>query len=154
MAARTLILGLGNPILGDDGIGIAVARELKERLAGQEVDVTEASLGGLALLDLIAGYEMVIVVDAIITTGDSPPGTVYSLGLDELGSVVNPYASHALDLKTTIELGTSVGYEMPVTVRIHAVEIRVSTEFTSEMSPEVARTVPEMARRVMEDLGL
>ena len=118
------------------------------------VEDREPVVHGPHLLDLIAGYETVIVVDAIIPTGDSPPGTIYSLGLDDLGSVVDPYASHALDLKTTMELGSSVGYEMPVTVRIHAVEIRVSTEFTSEMSPEVTRTVPEMVRRVMEDLGL
>ncbi len=151
---RTLILGLGNPILGDDGIGIAIAREIKERWPADPItDVIEASLAGRFLLDLITGYETVIVADAIITDENAAAGTVYTLSVDDLGAVVNPYASHALDLRTTVELGEQLGYEMPDTIRIYAVEIKDNTVFREGLSPEVEATVVPVARRIMQDLG-
>ena len=66
---KTLVLGLGNPILSDDGVGLRVARELENRLDQQEVTVVETSMAGLDLLDLLAGYDRAIIVDAIQTVG-------------------------------------------------------------------------------------
>ena len=182
---RTLILGLGNPILGDDGVGIAIAHEIKERwlvdpsidfhgqvrgnlssehgeregeagypLAGVPViDIIEASLAGRFLLDLITGYQTVIVADAIITDDNAPAGTIYKLSVNDLGAVVNPYASHALDLRTTVELGKQLGYEMPDTIRIYAVEIKENTVFREGLSPAVEATVVPVALRIMQELG-
>ena len=153
---RTLILGLGNPILGDDGVGIAIAREIKERWPSDpdpSIDIIEASLAGRFLLDLITGYERVIVADAIMTDENAAAGTVHTLSVDDLGAVVNPYASHALDLRTTVDLGKQLGYEMPETIRIYAVEIKENTVFREGLSPEVEATVVPVARRIMQDLG-
>jgi hydrogenase maturation protease len=151
---RTLILGLGNPILGDDGVGIAIARNIKERWpADPSTDIIEASLAGRFLLDLITGYQTVIVADAIITDEQSQAGSVYTISVEDLGAVVNPYASHALDLRTTVELGKQLGYEMPDTIRIYAVEIKENTVFREALSPEVEATVVPVARRIMQDLG-
>ena len=151
---RTLILGLGNPILGDDGVGIAIAREIKERWpTDPSTDIIEASLAGRFLLDLITGYQTVIVTDAIITAEQAPAASVYTLSVHDLGTVVNPYASHALDLRTTVELGKQLGYEMPETIRIYAVEIKENTVFREGLSPEIEATVVPVARRIMQDLG-
>jgi hydrogenase maturation protease len=151
---RTLILGLGNPILGDDGVGIAIAREIKERWpADPSIDIIEASLAGRFLLDVICGYQTVAVADAIITDENAPAGATYTLSVEDLGAVVNPYASHALDLRTTVELGKQLGYEMPDTIRIYAVEIKENTVFREALSPEVEATVVPVARRIMQDLG-
>ncbi len=151
---RTLVLGLGNPILGDDGVGIAIARKVKEDLpADSSVDILEAGLAGRFLLDVICGYHKVIVADAIITGDKAPVGSVRVLTVDELGHVVNPYASHALDLRTTVELGKQLGYEMPRTIRVYAVEIKENTVFREELSPDVEASVGVVARMIMEDLA-
>ena len=151
---RTLILGLGNPILGDDGVGIAIARKIKEGWpADPSTDIIEASLAGRFLLDLITGYQTVIVADAIITDEQSQAGLVYTISVEDLGAVVNPYASHALDLRTTVELGKQLGYEMPDTIRIYAVEIKENTVFREALSPEVEATVVPVSRKIMQDLG-
>ena len=151
---RTLILGLGNPILGDDGVGIAIAQTIKERWPqDQSVDIVDVSLAGRFLLDLITGYRTVIVADAIITDENAAAGSVYALSVDDLGRVVNPYASHALDLRTTIELGKKLGYEMPETICIYAVEIEEHTVFREGLSPEVEAAVSPVAWRIMNDLG-
>ena len=102
---------------------------------------------------MITGYQTVIVADAIITTEQAWVGAVYILSVDDLGEVVKPYASHALDLKTTVELGKKLGYDMPETIRIYAVEIKEHTVFREGVSPEVEAAVLPLARRFMRDLG-
>ena len=151
---RTLILGLGNPILGDDGVGIAIAREIKDRWPHDpSVDIVEVSVAGRFLLDLVTGYRTVIVADAIMTSEKAQVGSVYELSVDDLGQVVNPYASHALDLRTTVEMGKRLGYAMPETIRIYAVEIKENTVFREGLSPEIEATVVLVARRIVENLG-
>ncbi|MGD8245396.1 MAG: hydrogenase maturation protease, partial [Anaerolineae bacterium] len=70
---RTLVLGMGNTILCDDGIGIYVVRQVAQRFQRENVDFSEASVGGLRILDVIGGYKRVIMVDAI-QTRDGKPG--------------------------------------------------------------------------------
>ena len=155
MAGKTLILGLGNTILGDDGVGILIAREIKAiTLPDPSVEVIEASLGGLILLDLITGYNRVIVVDAIMTEPSRPAGFIYRLNLDDLGETVNPYASHALDLKSTVELGRGFGYTMPDSVSIYAVEVKENTIFRESLTAEVQKVVPALAREIASAAGL
>lgn len=75
---KTLILGLGNPILSDDGVGLGVAEELEGRLDQQEVTVVETSMAGLSLRDLLIAYDRVIIIDAIQTVGGKA-GQIYRL---------------------------------------------------------------------------
>ena len=77
---KTLILGLGNPILTDDGVGCHVAMALKDRLKGPEVDVMEASIAGLDFLDLLTAYDRAIIIDAI-QTDEGQPGKYTGLSL-------------------------------------------------------------------------
>jgi hydrogenase maturation protease len=152
---RTLILGLGNPILGDDGVGIAIARAVKEIYSALPgLDVIEASLTGRFLLDVIRGYKTVIVTDAIMTQQNASAGSIYRLTVDDLGDSVKPYASHALDLRTTVELGHKLGYEMPETILIYAVEIKENMVFREGLSPAIEAAVMPVARRIMEELNI
>jgi hydrogenase maturation protease len=85
---RSLVLGLGNELIADDGIGILAARNLKSNLR-DEANVIESSLSGLALLDLLVGYDRVIIIDSICS-GNNPPGTITQLNMGDLSSVVAP----------------------------------------------------------------
>lgn len=113
------------------------------------MEVVEASLGGMVLLDLIAGFDEVIVIDAIMTDDAYPVGFVYELALEDLGEIVQPYASHALDLQTTVELGRRLGHKMPEAVRIYAIKIGENTVFREGLTPPVEDVVPGLARRVI-----
>ncbi len=65
---KTLVLGMGNPILGDDGVGVRIAQEVQVALpADAGVDVSEACVGGLSLMERMVGYDTVILVDALCT---------------------------------------------------------------------------------------
>jgi hydrogenase maturation protease len=126
--SRSLVLGLGNPILGDDGIGFRLAEILDEHLrSNTDVDVLPTSLAGIRLLDEISGYERLIVLDAI-TTGSKPTGTMQKLEIDDILSNASSRLSvHHLSLKEILDLGRKYGLRMPEKVIIYAIEIEYQT---------------------------
>ena len=108
---KTLIIGLGNPVLSDDSVGWHVAKELRERLRGAEdVEVEEFCRGGLALMERLVGYDRAIIVDAIIT-GD-PPGTLHHLGPDSIPTY-NSASGHDMNLTTALAFGREAGAHLP-----------------------------------------
>ena len=150
---RILVLGLGNTILGDDGVGISVVREIRNTWKGRpSVECVEASPGGMVLLDLVAGFDKVIVIDAVMTDDANPAGFVYELALSDLGNVVHPYASHFLNLQTTMELGKRLGHRMPSVVKIYAIKIEENTTFREGLTPHVEEVVSGLARRVIGEI--
>jgi hydrogenase maturation protease len=149
---NVLVLGIGNTLLGDDGVGIHVARKIREECNREgQIEVAEATVGGIALLDLIAGYSKVIIIDAIITKKEKP-GTIYKLSLEDLGTVVEPYMLHAIDLRSAVEIGRILGYDIPESIRIYAIEIRENTIFTEGLSHEIEEVVPSVIKQIVSDL--
>lgn len=150
---KTLVLGLGNTLLGDDGVGIHVARRIAATRDEESCfDVVEASLGGAVLLDVIAGYDTLMLIDAIVTAQDRPPGAIQTLSLDDLEETPTSCTSHMLDLKTTLRLGAELGYSMPATIRIWAVEIEQNLEFKEGLSAQVERAVQELVQSIVLEL--
>jgi hydrogenase maturation protease len=83
---KTLVLGLGNPILSDDAVGIRIAEGLKLKASVQ--DVVETSEAGVALLDYAVGYDKLVIIDSIMTD-KGKPGELYKLGLEDLKPAMN-----------------------------------------------------------------
>jgi len=145
------VLGLGNPLLGDDAIGLRVAAVLRERLAGRgDVDVREEEAGGLRLMEVMTGYERAIVVDAAVS--GAAPGTIRRLGPDELPTQRTAIA-HGIDLPRALELGRSLGLPMPKVVRVVAIEAARVLEFSHELTPEVAAALEPAVAAVLTELA-
>lgn len=132
-------------------MGIRIAQALKEDVCGLDVEVAETTAAGISLLDLIAGYQRMIVVDAI-QTRDGKAGQVYRLGLEDLPSSLHSATLHDVDLPTALELGRRLGMEMPRQVIIYAVEVADITTFREGCTPEVERSIPEVAHLVLQEL--
>ena len=109
---KTLVLGLGNHILTDDGVGIYVAREVAARWMDVGVDFREASVGGLRLLETIAGYDRVILADAI-QTRDGQPGDIHRLTAAGLWSSRHAGSTHDLSFGGALILGRSICMSLP-----------------------------------------
>ncbi|MDZ7270100.1 MAG: hydrogenase maturation protease [candidate division KSB1 bacterium] len=127
---KTLVLGMGNTLLADDGVGIYIAREVRRHLPAGEVEVVETQLAGFYLAELLNGYERAIVVDAV-RTGKYPPGTIRWLTLQELGTSSRFLSAHHLGLRTAVEVGRKMGLNMPQVVHVLTVEV-VDTETFAE----------------------
>ena len=151
---KTLVIGLGNPILGDDGIGWHVADEIVKCTAGfPNVEVDCVSLGGLSLMERLTGSNRVILIDAIFT-GRKPNGTVQQIGLDDLPDLTSGHSAsvHDTSLRNALNIGRSLGISLPddKDVIIIAVETENVYDFSQELSTAVAAAVPQTVKLVMD----
>jgi len=149
---KTLVLGLGNPILSDDSVGIRVARAVESRLDQPEVTVQETSMAGLTLLDLVVGYDRVILIDAILTT-EGKPGQIYRLEREAFDTTRHATTSHDINFATALELGQRLGLALPRQIIIFAIEVVNVDSFGEECTPAVERAIPVVADMVMAELA-
>jgi hydrogenase maturation protease len=148
---RSLVLGLGNPLLGDDAVGLKVAALVRERLDGRPgVDVGEEEAGGLRLMERMTGYDRAVLVDAAVTGGT--PGEIRRLSPEDLPTQ-RTAAAHGIDLPRALALGRQLGYPMPADVRVVAIEAASVLEFREDMTPAVAAAVEPAVEAVLEELA-
>ncbi|MBN1389313.1 MAG: hydrogenase maturation protease [Candidatus Thermoplasmatota archaeon] len=146
---RTIIVGIGNPILGDDGVGIHVVRQLKSR---SDVDVREAYTGGMNLLDMILGYDRAILVDAVYLK-DMDVGDVRVMDLDELGTA-HSTSPHDATLMEAVELSGIYGEErVPNEITLVGIRIDRVEEFSDELSVKIGSAIPQAVDIVKGLLG-
>ncbi len=149
---KTLILGIGNTALTDDGVGCRVAQRLAKRLRGRSgITVKETALSGLSLLDELTGYERLIIVDAIQTKGGKP-GAIYKLSPSDF-KTGRMAIIHDLGLVSTLELGRKLEMEMPRDVIIFAVEAKDMATFSEECTLEVKKAIPKAVNMVLAEVG-
>ena len=118
---KTIVLGLGNTILSDDGVGVYTARALRGELDGT-ADIVEAELAGFDLVELLEGYERAVIIDAIELDGEAP-GTVFRLSPEDMRITPRLASFHDIDIVTALALGKRLGLVMPEEVVIYAVQV-------------------------------
>lgn len=148
---KTLVLGFGNPMLTDDGVGIKVVRALEPRVDDPQVALHESSLGGLNLLDILVGYDRAIIVDAI-QTRDGTTGHVYHLKADDFEPCLHVSCAHHVDFVTALELGRKTGLRLPRDITIVAVEVQDVTTFGEECTPVVQAAISTAVDMVLQEL--
>ena len=150
---KTLVLGLGNTILSDDGVGIHVAQAAAAQCQQDDVIFAEASVGGMRLLEVISGYERVIMVDAI-QTPNGKPGDIYRLHPHDLRASLHSGSTHDLALPGALALGQSLGMMLPddENLIIIAIEVEDVLTFGEECTPAVAEAVPRAVEAVLAEL--
>ena len=152
---RTLIVGLGNPILGDDGVGWRIAERLRADLQAEiqagDLEVDCLALGGLSLMERLVGYQRAIIIDAM-TTHQVPPGAVSCFSLEAMSDYAAGHttAAHDTSLKTAIAVGRSMGAMLPDRIEIIAVETEQVYNFTEELSPPVAAAITPAENMVLD----
>lgn len=149
---KTLILGLGNDILSDDGVGLLVARRLYEK-AKEHNDVyfDETMYSGIRILDSIVGYDKVILIDSIKTkTGEI--GDYYKLTLEDLKKFSSKSGfSHGMGLLEAFEIAKKCKFVLPKQIIIYAIEIKDNSTFSEKISPELESALPEIVNKIYED---
>jgi hydrogenase maturation protease len=165
---KTIVIGLGNPILGDDGVGWKVAEEVKKQLdspsprlrhlspAGRgdggegEITVEFLSLGGISLMEHLIDYERAIIIDALAS--DQSNGSVIVLRLSELPdfSALHTTSVHDTSLQNALKLGKTMGANLPDEVIIVGIATTHMYDFSEELSPLVAEAIPKATKIVID----
>jgi hydrogenase maturation protease len=139
---KTLILGLGNPLLRDDSIGLRVVRELRARLVNEpDIEMSEDYWGGLRLMERMIGFDRAIIIDAIRT--DAEPGTIHLLSPNDIPTQRSASA-HDVNLPTALELGRQAGAKLPpaseiILVGVEAADVQT---FDEALTPKLEAALP------------
>ncbi len=146
-----LILGIGNSILRDDGIGPRIIDELRGQFADPAITLEETNLAGINLMEILAGFDAAIIIDAI--QGDGRPGQVRWLKPQDFGLPHAAFPSqHGTGILQALELGKTLHQPMPEEVDILAIQAADVTSFQEGLSAEVEKAVPvalEEVRRMV-----
>ena len=153
-----MVLGLGNDLYGDDAVGLELVRRLRQEAAcgrlpycdPEKTDFEECALSGLALLDVITGYDTLLIVDTI-KKAQPKTGRVRLLEADDLRAMPGP-SPHYVSGPQTIEIGRKLGLHVPTRIRVVAVEAKNMYHLGEGMSAEMARTLPRILARVKDQL--
>jgi len=147
---RVLILGVGNLLLKDEGVGVHVARKLMDMDLPPHVEVLDGGTGGFDLLDDIEGREKVIVIDTV--KAGQPPGTLYRFSGEDIEERSKSGLSlHDIDMTDLLRLADVLGVEKPELVVI-GIEAKDMESASLELSPEIEAQVPKVIELVMKEI--
>lgn len=146
---------MGNPILGDDGVGWEIAKQVQQRSEiPSDIDVDCLSVGGISLMERLIGYERAILIDSFFTN-KNPVGTLLCFSLDELPNraLGHIFSAHDTSLQNAIKVGMKLGAKLPEEITIIAVEAQEVFDFSEQLTPAVAAAVPTAVQKVIDLLG-
>ena len=155
---KTLVLGLGNELYGDDGTGIHAVRLLKKELKAKKedpswldnIDFEECSLSGLSLLEVFIGYDTLIIVDTI-KKANPVTGRIHLLKDKDLRHIPGP-SPHYVSVPQTLEIGKKLGLKVPEKIKIIAVETKSMYNLGEGLSPEMDKALPSIVEEVKKVL--
>jgi hydrogenase maturation protease len=140
---RKLILGLGNPILSDDGVGLLLTKRLEGKIPG--VEIASITLAGLELLDILAGFDHVFLIDAATGTGGEP-GELKEIS-DGTGAL-HLFTSHGVNFFEILRIGRDSGLKMPEPEAVYGIEIGNATDFGTSLSPALVSALPALEEEI------
>ena len=149
---KTIVLGVGNPILRDDGVGLHVVKQLKQHINDPNVTIDEALTGGMSLLDMILGYDKAILIDAV-KIGNSQTGEVKRFSLSDFTPVhsCNP---HDVNLSEALRLAEKLGEDrIPHEIVVIGIVVNdMPYAFGEQLSSKVTEAVPKAVEMILSEL--
>lgn len=155
---KTLVFGSGNELYGDDGVDIHVVRRLRHELEEikdkekwlENIEFEECSLLGLAILDVIVGYDTLIIVDTIKKSNPAT-GKIHLLEEKDLRHIPGP-SPHYVSIPQTLEIGKKLGLKVPSKIKIIAVEAKNMYNLGEGLTEKMIKAIPAIMQRVREVL--
>ena len=152
---NTRIIGLGNSILTDDGVGIYAVRELRRCLEeahlDTDIDIVETEVGGFSLMELMTGWKRIILVDSIQFDG-LEPGTVVRIRPDDLHTSLRLRSVHDIDLPTVLELGRRLGLSMPGEVSVFGIQAEDALTLGESLTDAAERGLKEAVNLILTEI--
>lgn len=148
---KTLIVGLGNTLLSDDGVGIYVARECRQMPDFKNTTIIEGGMDGITLLSLLTDYETAIFIDAV-QSGEREAGYIYRIEPADFNEAFFPGITHGIDLVTALELGKKMELTMPGKIVIFAIEAADISTLRETCTPAVREAIPICIEMIIREM--
>lgn len=137
---RVLVLGIGNVLMGDEGVGVHVLRQLEQEPVPAGVRLLDGGTGGVNLLADLVEVSSVVLIDA--TRDGRPAGTVTCLHPDRVGDLPRGLGAHDFGLKDLFAAAALIG-RLPG-LHLYTISVETIHPMCTELSPAVAAAVPEV----------
>ena len=146
---KTLILGMGNTLLSDDGVGIIIKRYLEQMLVDvKDVDFCETSWGGFRIIDLLKDYDYAIVIDSI-KTETKPEGFIHHLKPVDLLPTLRLTSYHDINFITALKLAESMSIKIPSDIDILAIEIEDNYTISEKLNPNIIQSIGKCSKEIL-----
>jgi hydrogenase maturation protease len=146
---KILVLGMGNPILTDDGVGLILAERLQKRIKGAEIAVN--AMIGLGLLDQIIGYDKIFIIDAM-TSSNGNIGEMRIISETNGYGSLHLFSSHGLNIFDLMELGKRCGYHVPDLAAVYGIEIGTEVAFGMRLTPTLHEHIDNLEEAIINDM--
>ncbi len=143
---KILVMGVGNLILNDEGIGIHIVKTLSGMALPPEVDLLDGGTGGLTLLETLQNYQQLILVDAALD--NNPAGTIRRLCPRYSSDYPTLLCAHEIGVKEMIDAMLLLGHNPHIELLV--VSVRNCNKLGMQLSPEVRRAVPQVLQLILE----
>ncbi len=144
---RVLVLGVGNVLLGDEGVGVHAIETLRRESWPSSVTLLDGGTGGFHLLSLFQEFERIVLLDA--TMDGRPPGTVRVIRPRFASDYPKTLSAHDIGLRDLVESAALLGHAPEVVLIVVSVKT-LPEGLHAELSPEVAASLPRVAQLVRE----
>ncbi len=149
---RTVLIGVGNPVLSDDSVGLKIAAELGARLRGNpDVATVQVCCGGLRLMEAMVGYDRAVVVDAMLS--GCPAGTVHRFAEADLPPSRWIHSMHDGTLRSALALGRTAGLPLPSDIRFWAIEAADVETFGETLTPAVEQSASQVVSEILKEVA-
>ena len=149
--SKVVVIGVGNPIASDDGVGIRSVMEFQRTLHDERVTCVECERGGLDLLDLLKGFDGAVIIDAA-KTGNCSPGGIATFVIRQPFALTAHRSLHTMELDSVLAFGSLMGMQLPDEVSVVAVEAADIETFHEGCTPEVQSAIPHVVNRVQNEI--
>jgi hydrogenase maturation protease len=150
---KALVLGMGNTLLSDDGIGIIIERYLEQELSGvREIDFVETSWGGFRIIDILSGYDYAVIADSI-KTANKPQGHIYHLKVNDFLPTLRLTSYHDINFATALELAETLGIKIPKDIDIFAVEVENNYTISEQIDPVLWKSIKKCSEKIIKQLA-
>jgi len=145
---KTLLLGLGNVIMGDEGVGVHVARALEKHTLPPNVECLDGGTGGFILLEPLQNADNIVLIDA--TADDNPPGTVTRTTPRFSSDYPPTLTAHDIGVKDLLDAFYMQSGQRKVV--LYAITIDPEQPISMELSETVGYAKQEAVRLILEEL--
>lgn len=153
MKKKTAILGIGNLLLRDDGIGIHVINELQKHDLAKDIEIIDGGTSIFDLLNVFMENQKVVIVDSL--KGGHSPGTIYRVSPSELGNYIQANSSlHDVQIFDIIKNANLLGYYPEVIIiGVEPKEIFYDMELTKELESEIPNIIDIVKDEIKKEIG-
>lgn len=149
---NTAIIGLGNELLSDDGIGIKIVKKLQKETAFPACDFICSMNGGFDIVEIISNYSCVYLIDAI-KTNKPKPGKVQFFDLINFRETLHLSCIHNISFVTGVRLWEKLGFHMPDLIKICAIQIVEEKLFSNSLSPQLEQNFDKIYSVIKQSLS-